>query len=115
MGNYLHPSILLTPTKYLIKSKLGALLPGNAKASGIVDKYLDRVIDKASPALDLEKSDESARQNSTMLSSLMNQNVSKKVSNSKNKIYQLRRNLANVAPSAYQRFYDGYIARWQGE
>lgn len=61
-------------------SKLGALLPGTAKASAVVVKYLDRVIDRAQSVRDREESNEKDRQEHTLLGSLIAQGVSRRVS-----------------------------------
>lgn len=63
----------------MIQSKLGALLPGNAQASAVVVTYLDRVIDQAKSMGDREGNDEKERREHTLLSSLIAQNVSRKV------------------------------------
>lgn len=65
---------------YMIQSKLGTLLPGNAKASAVVVKYLDRVIDQANSVHDREESNEKDRQKHTLLGSLISQDVSRRVS-----------------------------------
>lgn len=63
-----------------MQRKLGALLPGTAKASAVVVNYLDRVIDQARSVRDREDSSEKDRKDHTLLGSLIAQNISRKVS-----------------------------------
>ncbi len=60
--------------------KLGALLPGTAKASAVLQNYLDGVIDMAMSVSGRTDPHEKDRKDHTMLSSLLSQNISRKVS-----------------------------------
>ena len=99
--------------KYLIISKLGALLPGTPKASAVVVKYLDRVIDQAKSVHDQEASKEKDRKEHTLLGSLIAQNVSESVSSlCYNFLLEFVESATKVLLLANQRFYDGNFNWW---
>ena len=60
--------------------KLGALMPGTAKASAVLKNCLDGVIEMAMSGSEKTDPHEKDRKEHTMLSSLLSQNISKKVS-----------------------------------
>lgn len=67
-------------TKKILIGRLGAFLPGNAKASGVVVSYLDRLIDQAMTWRDEDKSIVAERRRNTLIGSLIAQNTSRKAS-----------------------------------
>ena len=60
--------------------KLGALLPGNSKASAVVDNYLEHVIELAMSVSGEPDSEEKCRREQTLLCSLLAQDLSRKAS-----------------------------------
>ena len=60
--------------------KLGALLPGNSKASAVVDVYLEHVIEHAMSVSKNSDSEERRRKEQTLLCSLLAQGLSRKAS-----------------------------------
>ncbi len=67
-------------TKRILIGRLGALLPGTTKASGVVVSYLDHVIDQAMTWRDEDKSIVAERKASTLIGSLIARNTSRKAS-----------------------------------
>ena len=66
-------------TNKILIGRLGALLPGNSKASGVVVNYLDHVIDQAMTWRDEDRSMVAERKKQTLIGSLIAQNTSRKV------------------------------------
>lgn len=60
--------------------KLGALLPGNPKASAVVDNYLEDVIEHAMSVSEVPDSEERRRKEQTLLCSLLAQDLNRKAS-----------------------------------
>ena len=60
--------------------KLGALLPGNSKASAVVNDYLEDVIKHAISGSEKLESGERHRKEQTLLCSLLAQGLSRKAS-----------------------------------
>ena len=58
--------------------KFGALLPGNIKASAVVDSYLEHVIEHAMTVSEKPDSKEKRRKEQTLLGSLLAQGLSRK-------------------------------------
>ena len=67
-------------TNKILIGRLGALLPGNSKASDVVVNYLDHVIDQAMTWRDESKSMVAERKEHTLIGSLIAQNISRKAS-----------------------------------
>ncbi|KAL9010177.1 MAG: hypothetical protein Q9173_004865 [Seirophora scorigena] len=65
-------------TQRILIGKLGALLPGTAKASAVLMRYLDRVIHQAVSVQDQQGEGELCRKRHTLLGSLISQGVSVK-------------------------------------
>ncbi|KAI4283167.1 MAG: hypothetical protein L6R38_002358 [Xanthoria sp. 2 TBL-2021] len=94
--------------------KLGAMLPGTAKASAVLMRYLDQVIDKAVSMRDQEEEGELHRKQHTLLGSLLSQGVSVKVNTRQITHLYLPEFLKPSLP-ANQGFYDGDPDRRQGQ
>ena len=59
-------------------SDLGALLPGNYRASRVIDRYLDTLIHTASSDSEIDHA-EKERKNDTLLGSMIAQNIDPKL------------------------------------
>ena len=66
-------------TKRVLVGNLGPFLPGSPKASGVLNSYLDRVIDKAMATDEESDPDEKRRREDSMLGSLLRQGLSRKL------------------------------------
>lgn len=89
------------------------MLPGTTKASAVLVRYLNRVIDQAKSVHDQEASKEKHRKEHTLLGSLIAQNVSESVSSLLSYfLLEFVESAAKILLLANQRFYDGNFTWW---